>query len=228
MAITQKEKDQLRTILGKIEGMELVRLGGMVYDSVLKAGLSTPKLLVLGKFIYANVPWAGLPKEINDVRLALVKSAEENILGKLADVFDIAPETEAVEVKGEETSATPAVAAPPPATLPEEPAKDDPTTHMESVPGGDTELPPTTAADLLAVSDGAETATQLKADEQREEEDPLGDVEDDAEDAEIEEEIEQAAEQAAEAAEQKLNPPEPTPPPPVETPANGKPAETTP
>lgn len=180
MAISEREKEQLRTILAKMEGIELVRLGGMVYDSIRKAGLPTDKLLVLGKFIYAGYIWANLPKEINDIRLMLVRSVEENVLKLLPDVFNIVPESE--QQPAQEETSTPV--SDEKKNIVEEamqaaPALNDPTAGMESVPGGDTEIaPPSSEAEK---TDTTSAAIEEIADED-DSDDPLAGIGDEEED----------------------------------------------
>lgn len=151
MPISEKEKEQLLAIIGKMDGMELVRFGGMVYDGLiaLKNHVGIQKTIVLGKYISANVPWTGLTtlfpgekeqKSMQELRLNVLRSAEENILRKFPTIFTVTADEPAATTAPTNIEA---VAAPTPqpaqaATPPE----DDPTAHMESIPGGDTELPP--------------------------------------------------------------------------------------
>lgn len=152
MPISEKEKEQLLAIIGKMDGMELVRFGGMVYDGLiaLKNHVGIQKTIVLGKYISANVPWTGLTtlfpgekeqKSMQELRLNVLRSAEENILRKFPTIFTLVPEEPAAAPAPGSVEAVPTAAPTPPAQVATQ-VEDDPTTHMESVPGGDTELPP--------------------------------------------------------------------------------------
>jgi hypothetical protein len=191
MPITEKEKTQLQTIIEKMDGMELVRFGGMIYDGLiaLKNHIGVQKTIVLGKYISANV---------------FNISADEMV----------------------QTEATPA-AAPPPATIAAEPQANDPTTLMESVPGGDTELPPTNAQAEPATNGAKEASGEVTTADAADELDMLGDDEEDPlagidEDGD-EEEAEAPDQEAAASTE---SPPAAEPVPPTE-PAPTEPAETT-
>lgn len=222
MAITEKEKEQLRAILAKVDGMELVRIGGMIYESVRLANIPTPKLLVLGKFLYAGYTWSNLPKEINDVRHMLVKSAEDNILKMLPEIFTIVPEGEQTGPQ-EETSVIAPVTGDQKNLIEEAmqaaPTPNDPTAGLESLPGGDTEIAPpseTNESEPAASGDSPASATST-----------LSTIEEISEDDQGDDPLEGMSEEADEEAEEEIaaNPQEPAQPvtedkPPQETPAS--------
>lgn len=152
MPITDREKEQLQTIIGKMDGMELVQFGGVVYDGLiaLKNQIGIQKTIVLGKYISANVNWTNLTtvfpgeneqKSMQQLRLNVLRSAEENILRKLVTIFKIVPEETGTATNAEVAAAPTS----PPNDVTQSQPENDPTLHMESVPGGDTELPPPSA-----------------------------------------------------------------------------------
>ena len=98
MPITQAEKEQLQNIILKADSSELVRIAGSIYDCVLKANLETDKLLAIGKHLYARVRWSNVPAGLNDARLKILRSAEENFLQQLPNFFAVSetppPQTE--------------------------------------------------------------------------------------------------------------------------------------
>ena len=64
MPITEKERDQLTTILTKMDtAQELMRLTGLIYDTILKAQIKSESLMAVGKLIFARVSWADLPAQ---------------------------------------------------------------------------------------------------------------------------------------------------------------------
>jgi hypothetical protein len=134
MPITKDELEVLRRIFGtaekagKINSEELIAIARAIYNTVLSARLdgtiTTEKLMVIGKFIFAGVKWEQFPAELNKpARLPFVYATNQFFIPDLLNnVFFIEEENERVEEepKGEldeKLSAKPVPAsqdAPPP------------------------------------------------------------------------------------------------------------------
>lgn len=105
MPITEKERDQFIAILSKAnEPAELMKLTAIVYDTVLHAKMPSSALMALGKLIFARTPWkdllpewqklGGNPSSLNsNIRLPLLRAAEEHLLKELPTIFNIVAET---------------------------------------------------------------------------------------------------------------------------------------
>jgi hypothetical protein len=78
-----------------------VRVAGALYDSIAAADIERPRFLALGRFLIAKYRWNELPIELNDARLALLRSAEDNLLKRLPDLLTL------VQAPVEEPVATP-------------------------------------------------------------------------------------------------------------------------
>jgi len=105
--ITEKEKNQLIEILGKLNtDMELIRFSGLIYNTFIQAKLPSDALLFLGKQIYAGVPWEKIP---NKVRIMLFKATEEFTIKFIPLVYEVIPENQstppAVDVSQEISTA---------------------------------------------------------------------------------------------------------------------------
>jgi len=99
--ISVEEKALLTKIARKVTSPELVRVAGALYDSIAVADIDRPRFLALGRFLIAKYRWNKLPIELNDARLALLRSAEDNLLRRIPDLLTL------VQASVEEPVATP-------------------------------------------------------------------------------------------------------------------------
>jgi hypothetical protein len=118
MPITEKEKATLNELIGKMNSpMELIGLAGTVYQTILDAKLPSEHLMLLGKLIYARTPWNQIP---NHLRLPFIRSAEETLLRKIPDLYEIVPEEENVENEIADAEAAALAGQPTPESAPDD------------------------------------------------------------------------------------------------------------
>ena len=89
MPITEKERDRLVEILGKLNTTpELIRLSGLIYNTLIQAKMPSDALIFLGKQVYAGVPWETIP---NKWRILLFRAVEEFTIKYLPQIYDLLP-----------------------------------------------------------------------------------------------------------------------------------------
>jgi hypothetical protein len=112
MPITQQQKEQLVDILKSIDGVEIAKITGALYDTFASAEMTLSwdrHMALANRMFFAHQPWSRLPLEFNDIKMALFRSVEEKLLVVFPELFNL--------VQAEEAQPQPpAEASPPPAS----------------------------------------------------------------------------------------------------------------
>lgn len=95
MPISAREKDVLQKIFRRTvdhdDPHEIIALAGLIYQTILQAKLPSDQLMLMGKMIYAQIPWHQVD---NKLRVNFVTAARDFLLPQIPQTLQLSDEIE--------------------------------------------------------------------------------------------------------------------------------------